>query len=81
MTIGIITRMIIAPTTSDKLTTSKATMKKFTIGVSLFSTLVGVMLTSCASDEPATQSTTTTRQTTVTPPSASQTTTTHTTRY
>jgi hypothetical protein len=78
MMIGIITRMIIAPTTGDKLTTSKATMKKFTIAISLFSMLAGVMLISCASDKPATQSTT--RQTTVTQPSATQTTT-QTTRY
>ena len=80
MMISIITKMIIAPTTGDKLTTSKATMKKLTIAISLFSTLAGVMLTSCASDKPATQSTTTTRQTTVTQPAATQTTT-QTTRY
>jgi uncharacterized lipoprotein YbaY len=55
-------------------------MQKLTIVTSLFSILAGVMLTSCASDEPATQSTTTTRQTTVTQPSATQTTT-QTTRY
>jgi len=57
-------------------------MKKLTIvtSLSLFSIVAGVMLTSCASDEPATQSTTTTRQTTVTQPAATQTTT-HTTSY
>jgi hypothetical protein len=57
------------------------TMKKLTVVTSLFSILAGVMLTSCASDEPVTQSTTTTRQTTVTQPTGSQTTTTHTTGY
>lgn len=57
------------------------TMKKLTIITSLFSILAGVMLTSCASDKPVTQSTTTTRQTTVTEPAATQTTTTHTTGY
>lgn len=55
-------------------------MKKLTIGTSLFSLLVGVMLSSCASDKAATESTTTTRQTTVTQPAATQTTT-QTTRY
>jgi len=54
-------------------------MKKLTLVTSLFSILAGVMLTSCASDEPTTQSTTTTRQTTVTQPAATQTTTTRTT--
>jgi hypothetical protein len=73
----------IATATADKLGTPKSTMKRFTIvnSLSLFSILAGVMLTSCASDEPVTQSTTTTRQTTVTQPTAAQTTTTHTTRY
>jgi uncharacterized lipoprotein YajG len=56
-------------------------MKNITIASSLFSILAGVMLTSCASDKPVTQSTTTTRQTTVSQPAATQTTTTHTTGY
>jgi hypothetical protein len=55
-------------------------MKKLIIVISLFPILAGAMLTSCASDEPVTQSTTTTRQTTVTQPAATQTTT-QTTRY
>jgi hypothetical protein len=50
-------------------------MKNLFIVTSLFSILAGVMLSSCASDEPVTQSTTTTRQTTVTQPAATQTTT------
>jgi hypothetical protein len=56
-------------------------MKKLTLVTSLFFILAGVMLTSCAKDEPITQSTTTTRQTTVTQPAATQTTTTRTTGY
>jgi len=55
-------------------------MKKRNIAVSLFSILAGIVLTSCASDKEATESTTTTRQTTVTQPAATQTTT-QTTRY
>jgi gas vesicle protein len=80
MTIGVITRMIIAPTTGDKLAHREPIMKKITIAISLLSTLAGVTFTSCASDKTATESTTTTRQTTVTQPSATQTTT-QTTRY
>ena len=49
-------------------------MKKLTVAFALFSMLATIMLTSCASDEPTTQSTTTTRQTTVTQPVATQTT-------
>ena len=69
--------MIIEKTTSstDKLAKSKANYEKTYYRYLALSMIAGVMLTSCASDEPATQSTTTTRQTTVTQPSATQTTT------
>jgi hypothetical protein len=89
-TVMMIDKTIIATTIPDKMGLGvvnwpghieSLTMKKLTIVTSLFSILAGVMLTSCASDEPVTQSTTTTRQTTVTQPAATQTTTTHTTGY
>jgi hypothetical protein len=76
-----INKTIIETTIADKLGDTESHMNKLTIVTSLFSVLAGVMLSSCASDKTAGESTTTTRQTTVTQPSATQTTTTHTTGY